>query len=229
MEMIRSQIDRPDFVLLTGDLSQDGSTASYEALSTMLTPLETPLYWLPGNHDSLETMLVALDQKPFHQDKDFQRGNWRFLLLNSQIPGQVPGHLSAAVLDRLAEALAQQPDVPTTIAFHHPPLTLATTWLNQSALQNPDELFAILDRFPQVKLVLFGHIHQAIARERKGVTYLGTPSTCIQFATQGNNFALDEGQHPGFRELLLYPDGTWQTTVHRVNVHLTPDLTSTGY
>lgn len=229
VEYIQSQVDRPDCILLTGDLSQDGSTASYELLRTILEPLGLPLYWLPGNHDCWENMARSLTGFPFQAEKEIQLGGWRFLLLNSQIPGEVPGRLSEATLERLHQQLSQHPETPTTIAFHHPPIPLKTDWLNQSALQNPDDLFQVIDPFPQVKLVLFGHIHQAFERQRQEVTYLGTPSTCIQFSTKGKNFALDPDRHPGFRSLQFYPDGTWSSQVHRVNINLTPDWSATGY
>jgi len=35
---------QPDLLLLTGDLSQDGTPASYELLQNLLSPLETPTY-----------------------------------------------------------------------------------------------------------------------------------------------------------------------------------------
>ncbi len=219
---------RPDLILLTGDLSQDGSAESYDQLSRLLAPLKLPIYWLPGNHDCVETMTRSLSAPIFQSEKRFSDQGWQFILLNSQIPGEVPGRLSAATLKELTQHL-EQTDEPTAIAFHHPPVQLQAAWLDNSALQNPDDLFAVIDRFPQVKLVLFGHIHQEISQERHGVTYLSCPSTCIQFVQGSDTFALDVEQDPGFRELELFADGTWKSQVHRVNVHLQPNLGSTGY
>jgi Icc protein len=83
-------------------------------------------------------------------------------------------------------------------------------------LQNREALFAILDRHPQVKLVVFGHIHQAFDRSRRGVRYLGAPSTCVQFSPNSDEFAIDAEAQPGFRLLTLYPDGNYETSVQRV-------------
>lgn len=41
----------PDLLLLTGDLSQDGSAASYARLRAHLQTLPIDTYWLAGNHD----------------------------------------------------------------------------------------------------------------------------------------------------------------------------------
>ncbi len=228
VDRIADLAPRPDWMVMTGDLSQDGSAASYEQLSALLAPLGLPIYWLPGNHDCLATMTRSLSGPWFYPDKTFEHQGWQFILLNSQIPGEVCGRLSASVLDNLARQL-ERVTQPTTIAFHHPPVSLKAEWLDRSALQNPADFFAVIDRFPQVKLVLFGHIHQEIRQERQGVTYLSCPSTCIQFAHDSDTFALDVEHDPGFRELELFADGTWTSQVHRVDVALQPDLKSTGY
>ena len=219
----------PDFIVLTGDLSQDGRAGSYAHLSTLLEPLGLPIYWLPGNHDCVDTMTRSLQPPIFTPDKLFQHQGWQFILLNSQIPGDVPGRLSAEVLDTLTHQLETGPKQPTVLALHHPPVTLQAAWLDSSALENPTELFEVLDRFSHVKLVLFGHIHQEISVVRQGITYLSCPSTCIQFDRHSDTFALDVDRNPGFRELELWSDGTWTSQVHRVDVELKPDLSSTGY
>ena len=229
LDRILSQPQLPDFIILTGDLSQDGRAESYAHLSALLEPFGLPIYWIPGNHDCIETMTRSLKAPIFRPDKLFERQGWQFILLNSQILGEVPGRLSVQVLDSLTEQLETGPKQPTTIALHHPPITLQSAWLDSSALENPDELFAVLDRFSHVKLVLFGHIHQEISIVRRGVTYLSCPSTCIQFDRRSNTFALDVEHNPGFRELELWSDGTWTSQVHRVDVELKPGLSSTGY
>jgi 3',5'-cyclic-AMP phosphodiesterase len=174
-------------------------------------------------------MEQSLTVLPFMADKSFGQDAWRFLLLNSQIPGEVPGHLSSATLDWLQLELAAYPNQPTTIAFHHPPLSINTEWLDSSALQNPDDLFQVLDRHPQVKLVLFGHIHQEVEQVRSGITYLGCPSTCFQFARDHQTFTLDVDRYPGFRILDLAADGSWSSEVRRVDCHMTAIATPKGY
>jgi 3',5'-cyclic-AMP phosphodiesterase len=218
----------PDLFLLTGDLSQDGTVASYHRLQALLSPIGVPIYWLPGNHDCVEVMERSLRHPLFMPDKSFQIGGWKFLLLNSQDPGCVHGLLSDQTLTWLEQELEQAGGVPTLVSMHHPPFGVDSDWLDGSNLQNADELFAILDRYPQVQLVVFGHIHQAFQRQRYGVTYLGTPSTCIQFAPHSHDFALGE-EAPGFRLLHLYEDGRWETQVQRFQFSALLDLAATGY
>lgn len=206
---------QPDLLLLTGDLSQDGTPRSYEHLQNLLSPLQTPTYWLPGNHDCISAMQQVLNRAPISPRKAFQQKGWNFLLVNSSVPGCVHGQLSPKTLDWLDFQLNFLGNYPTVVALHHPPFYVNSDWLDTSTLQNPEELFAVLDCNPQVKIVLFGHIHQEFYCQRQGVHYLGTPSTSIQFEPESSNFSLDH-EEPGFRLLSFYPDGSWETQIERV-------------
>ncbi|NJO72176.1 MAG: hypothetical protein HC825_11905 [Oscillatoriales cyanobacterium RM1_1_9] len=94
--------------------------------------------------------------------------------------------------------------------------------MDRIKLQNPEALLACLDDHPQVKLVVFGHIHQGFQTSHNGVTYLGCPSTCVQFQPLAAEFTLDQMATPGFRVLTLYPDGTFDTQVGRTTYPLPP-------
>jgi Icc protein len=219
LEEVRALARQPDLILLTGDLSQDETKASYQCLWDCIAPFQIPSYWIPGNHDIFSTMQLVLKQSPFSGEKCFQQGGWNFVLLNSVLPGCVDGELSSESLDGLEEALREHSDQPTLVALHHPPAEIGSEWMDEISLRNPADLYAVLDRHPQVKLVLFGHIHQAFSGQRHGVEYLGAPSTCIQFKPLSRELAVDEVQ-PGFRLLQLYPDGNYTTMIKRVT-HIT--------
>ncbi|UBF23971.1 3',5'-cyclic-AMP phosphodiesterase [Kovacikia minuta CCNUW1] len=218
----------PDLIVLTGDLSQDGKPESYKLLRSLLKPLGIPVYWLPGNHDYLPAMEPILDGSVISSQKSFCVRGWCFLLLNSQVPGHVHGCLKQESLKWLDHQLTAMRDYPTLVGLHHPPFLVGSNWLDGSTLQNSSDLFSVLDRHPQVRLVVFGHIHQEYSHQRQGVQYLGTPSTCIQFEPHSSDFALDQ-ERPGFRLLHLYPDGTWWTAVERTNYVHELDLVTRGY
>lgn len=234
IERLLSLQPQPDLLLLTGDLSQDGTPESYERVQKLLSPLKMPTYWIPGNHDCISVMQQVLNRAPFSPRKAFNRGNWKFLLINSAAPECVHGHLSPQTLTWLDFHLAllsfgsDSVLNPTVVALHHPPFCVNSDWLDTSTLQNPQQLFAVLDRHPQVKMVLFGHIHQEFNYQRHGVHYLGTPSTSIQFKPQSLDFSLDY-EAPGFRLLNLYPDGTWETWIERVGQVHKSNMTAKGY
>ncbi|HYW19219.1 MAG TPA: 3',5'-cyclic-AMP phosphodiesterase [Nodularia sp. (in: cyanobacteria)] len=212
LKQLRSEVD---LLLLTGDLSGDGKPDSYDNLQTLLNPLQIPAYWIPGNHDCAIAMEDILNMGMISRRKSFHRGGWNFILLDSSVPGCLHGYLCGKTLDWLESELKTLGDYPTLVALHHPPFPVNSAWLDSSTLQNPQEFFAVLDRHPQVRLVLFGHIHQEFQRQRRQVNYLSTPSTGLQFRSKSATLMIDQ-KYPGFRLLKLYPNGMWETAVERV-------------
>jgi 3',5'-cyclic-AMP phosphodiesterase len=229
LQQLDSHTRHPDLILLTGDLSQDETEASYQKIVEHLIPLGIPTYWLPGNHDHVPTMQRVLAQPPVYADKSIYKGGWQFLLLNTHVPGQVYGALSSDSLACLEMQLSTIPlHQPTLISMHHPPFWVGSPWLDQSGLHNTDAFFKVIDQYPQVQLVLVGHVHQEFQCIRNEVTYLSTPSTCIQFMPKSPDFALDTND-PGFRLLWLHPDGTFETEVERIGFYQKLNLNAQGY
>lgn len=205
----------PACVLFTGDASQDNSLASYRRLEKQLASLGVPQYWIPGNHDELAAMHAAVGRDNACFRNSIALGDWRILQLNSSVPGQVHGRLAETMLDWLRDAFRSATEAHLLVTLHHNPVPVAATWLQKHALQNPQDLFDLLDVEPRVRAVLFGHIHHELSTTRKGVNYLGSPSTCVQFHPSSHDFALD-ALNPGYRWLDLHADGTLETGINRV-------------
>jgi 3',5'-cyclic-AMP phosphodiesterase len=228
LEQIRDLERQPDLLMLTGDVSQNGTSESYIILRDLLRPLGIPTCWLPGNHDNPEAMQKLLSQSPFIPEKSLHLGDWQLILLDSSQPECVHGYLSPSQLDWLVQELRRSPNTPTLIAVHHPPFKIGSRWMDEIGLKNAEELLDICDRHPQIQLALFGHIHQEFRQDWNGVAYLGTPSTCIQFKPNTPNFTLDE-LAPGFRLVTLNADGTWATQIKHIEYSCELDLAAAGY
>jgi len=221
IERVKGLPRKPDILLLTGDLSQDETPASYERLRDAVNALQIPTYWIPGNHDVLDVMQPVLKGGMFLSERGFQAGGWNVVLLDSVVPRQTAGELSAAELAFLDRQLRAFSHLPGLVALHHPPCLIDSTWMDEIGLQNADALYEVLEQHPQVKIVLFGHIHQAFDSDRQGIRYLGTPSACIQFKPRSATFAVDETL-PGLRLLELFPDHHFKTQIERVSPTSTP-------
>ncbi|HEY3486882.1 MAG TPA: phosphodiesterase, partial [Gammaproteobacteria bacterium] len=167
-------------LVLTGDLSQDESVESYTRLCSLVSQFKVPVYALPGNHDNLQNMRVAFGDK-IEINQSIVLEPWKIHLLNSTVPGETAGMLGASELDRLQQQLRLHSDAPSLIALHHHPVIIGSDWMDRLGLRNADALLSILHCHQQVKAVLFGHIHQAFHHRQGSITYLGTPSTCVQF------------------------------------------------
>ncbi len=216
LQSLSEQPWQADLVLLTGDLSQDESLPAYQRLAQQITTLKTPAYWLPGNHDDFQNMLTGLISPNLHADKSIIQQNWQLILLNSQIPSKVPGLLAQNELQFLASCLQKHPQHHALVCFHHPPITIGCGWLDPLGLQNAAEFFAVIDRYPQVKGILNGHIHQQFESHYKNIPIYTTPSTCIQFKPKTKYFELDIIP-PGYRYLDLQQDGSIKTEVLRAD------------
>jgi len=229
MELIRKKEKVIAGVLLTGDASQDNSADSYRRLHATLATLGARQHWIPGNHDELKAMQRALDAGNRCFDKALRFGNWLVLMLSSNVVGAVHGFLKKAELEYLDEQLKNTDAEHVLVCLHHNPVPVRAAWLQHHALKNPEALFAVLDRYPAVRAVLFGHIHHELKRQRNGVTYYGSPSTCIQFHPTSEDFAL-EHRNPGYRWLELHSDGQLKTGVFRVtNKRYAVDFSGIGY
>lgn len=218
-----------DRVLLTGDLVHDESRDGYEYLERRLVELGAPCSSLPGNHDAPGIMAGTLDGGLISVAPSLRCGAWNLIFLNSTLPGSDGGHLDGVQLNLLETALSAHPRSPALICLHHQPVPIGSHWLDTMALDNPQAFFAVVDRHPQVRGILWGHVHQEYTARRKGVLLMASPSTCVQFLPTSNAFALD-ALTPGFRWLELSPDGHIATGVQRIAAYPDPlDLSSVGY
>ena len=119
---------RPDAVLITGDLTNDGDAAVWGELMEVLRRLEAPIWPLPGNHDDRELMRAAcagLGLFPKAGPLRFaaKLGPLCLIGLDSLIPGDPAGRLGPEQLAWLDARLAEAPEQATLVALHHPPST----------------------------------------------------------------------------------------------------------
>lgn len=202
-------------ILLTGDLVHDGSPAGYQALQQALGRFDMPCYFVPGNHDIPQVMNTKLKGGCMVADKSFVLGNWKCILLDTFALDQVGGRLQEADLAFLRTHLQDSKECHVLIAMHHPPVAVGCAWLDNIALLNANDFFSSTAGHSQIRVVVFGHVHQETVQSRDGFQLLGTPSTCTQFKPGQTDFALDEPV-PGYRVLHLYADGSFNSEVIRV-------------
>lgn len=183
-DRLRSVLDylrafsRPvDVVLVTGDLADHGLAAEYAEVAAELA-LDVPVLMLPGNHDVSAPLRAGLpvespgEGHPVHQVRDV--GEARFVLLDTSVPGEDHGLLSAASLDWLAAVLAEPVDGPLFVAFHHPPNELQHPVMDQWILQDAEPFAAVLRGKP-VTAILTGHVHNGVATTFAGHPLLVAP------------------------------------------------------
>jgi Icc protein len=228
----RESFSHADAIILGGDMSQDESEASYQHLSELMYPWQqTPFMLTPGNHANMEglqkTLIPSLAEISAYYEH-LHCKNWHIIALNSHAPGKVAGLLADPELERLDQLLGDARGEHALLALHHPPVSVGSRWMDQISLANTDAFWTVVDKHPQVKAVLCGHIHQELDIMHGRVRVLGTPSTCIQFKPNSDRFRLD-GLSPGYRWLDLLDSGRIDTGVERVAGFIPPDLNDNAF
>lgn len=206
-----------DAVIVTGDLSNDATADSYRLLHGLLAELKVPTFCLPGNHDDVNTMRAELDGETIISSERALLGEWQLIMIDSSEPGETAGHISDRQLFSIEKHLQHYTDRPVLIGMHHPPVTLQSKWLDAVGLREPERLLQMLERYRQVKALIFGHAHQVYSGQYAHIKIYGTPSTCRQFKPHSDEFALDS-ETPGYRILNLQADGTLNTSLKRITV-----------
>lgn len=218
-----------DLILLTGDLAQDPCPESYGRILSSLKAYEVPCICLPGNHDDYELMQQILNTDRINCRKQVFLDNWHLICLNSQIPGEAGGRLSKTELAFLESCLTENPDRYALIAVHHHFLETKSPWMDTMIIENSRELLAIVSKYPQVKVMITGHIHQIMDIKTAAFRVLGVPSTCFQFSPRTTEFSVSDTA-PGYRLIELYADGRVESEVVRLPGPLTELQVSThGY
>jgi Icc protein len=217
----------PAFAVLGGDLASPDIrhrertltaaeyAPSYARLKEILGGLPCPSHYLMGNHDNREAFNRGLrpevkpDTPAYYA---FDHGGVHFVALDSHEPGHADGVLDAAQLAWLERDLSAHRQVPTIGFVHHHPWPLGQEWMDTMRLRNGDELMATLERHPQVRCLIGGHVHSEQTIQRGGLTFVTTPSTCIQLSkVSAGGHAFDPGP-PGFR-VVDVEDGRLSTFV----------------
>jgi 3',5'-cyclic-AMP phosphodiesterase len=190
-----------DLVLLTGDIADDGSDGGCRAAAALVAAVGAPVFAIPGNHDTHGAF-----QESFRSESEVELEGWRILGVDSVIPGEVDGAVSAVELFTRLDALDPR---PTVVAVHHPPWSPSRHhWFR---LDNGDDLVAGLLARPQVRAVVSGHLHQPFEERRDGLALLGAPSTLYGIRHVDQTFEPDQSIAIGARVLDLQPGGDVRT------------------
>ena len=211
---------RPAFAVVSGDLVspdlQDTTRAwrseeyepSYRLLRRLLLALPCPVHLTLGNHDDRTAFhRVFEDGKP--DDRAwyyaFDHQSWRFVVLETLLPGSSAGRLDPEQLAWLRADLAAHRDRPTLVFLHHPPWPVGLDWIDAIRLENGEELEAAIRAEPAVRWIVSGHVHVDAVVQRRGLTLITTPSTGVQLSRVSQTPKVLPGP-PAFRVIEIEGD-----------------------
>jgi 3',5'-cyclic-AMP phosphodiesterase len=203
VEAIRSLPNRVDAVLVSGDLTHDGGAPEFRLAREVLRRLDAPLHVLPGNHDDRGLLREAFDlpgagDEPVNYSVDV--GDLRLVAFDSNVPGQDPGRYGSQQLRWLDSELRAQPERPTLLAMHHPPLATAVREWDGINLEpgQRETLAEVVARHPQLRAIVGGHLHRIAASSLAGCPVISAPSTYLQAQPDFHTEGVEFGGSPGF-------------------------------
>ena len=189
----------PDLVLLTGDLTDDGSVEALSRLRDVVARFSAPVLAVAGNHDTVDNVHAV-----FGAPTMAEVGAWRVLAVETVIPGHEHGAVDVADLARRLDAVD---DRPTVIALHHPPRSTSThPWFR---LIGADELLVELKRRPNVRAIASGHLHEAFRLHDGDLELCGAPSSYYAIEHHGDTYQLVSEGIVGTQVLTLGDDGSF--------------------
>jgi 3',5'-cyclic-AMP phosphodiesterase len=215
VEAIGRLPQRPDAVVITGDLTDFGRAAEYDHLRALLEPLTMPVYLLPGNHDDRQQLRTSFPEHHYLGSEGFVQysvpiGDLQLIALDTVVPQASEGSLCAERLGWLAAELEAQRLRPVVVAMHHPPFQSLIGHMDEiGLLSGAAELEALLSRYPNVQRVICGHLHRSIQVSFAGTVAVTVPSpahqVCLDLSPQAaSTWTLEP---PGFGIHSLPPSG----------------------
>ena len=210
---------RPQQILLTGDLSEDGSEGSYRRLRHYLDEMGAPVCALPGNHDVDEVMQRHFPAGPWNGPKLLTAGGqWALVLMRSSRAGRIDGEISEQDLDVLDGMLVDaRPEAGlqgVVVALHHQPVPVNAPWIDRYGLAKSEAFLALIERRPAVRAVVWGHVHQPFQARLGGAQLLACPSTAVNSLPETPKFHHDPAG-PAGRWFKLHADGEMETGLLR--------------
>ncbi len=171
------------FLVITGDLSDDGSIASYKKLHNIIQDSNLDTYLILGNHDKRDNFRAYFPEfftDGFVQyDKKFD--NKVFLFLDTLVESYPYGTLCDKRMEWLSDRLKEYKDREIYLFMHHHPIDSGLYEMDNIAnFKTSDEFWKLLEGYQNVRHIAFGHLHRIFHGIKNGVSFHSTRSSTFQ-------------------------------------------------
>ena len=182
-------------VVVTGDVSDDGSIESYLSAHEKLIKLNVPVLVIPGNHDLRNPM-----REVFNEHVEFSthssQFDWVFkyeetviIGLDSLVEGENFGFLEKTSLEFLSNQLSIHNGSDIVLLIHHPPIKTGIYFMDKIGLTNSSDLAECLKVTNHPVRILCGHVH-GVYHGLLGIhPVVSAPSVCSAFEFNRKKFA----------------------------------------
>ena len=208
---------KPDFVLHTGDVAYDPDEQAYAAARDVLSGIDAPVYYLPGNHDDagmLQRVLLGRNDvlSPFDYQLEINGVQVVCIDSNREAPPW-QGSVSDEQLTWLAERCSADDPRPLIVALHHPVLQMGAPFWDERMCMANGEAFhrVLLPAQKRLRGVFSGHVHQNTDITRDGITYYTAKSSWNQLHNypEQAEAEYDRFANPGFSVVMVTREQTY--------------------
>lgn len=167
---ILPEIGPVDMIIVTGDLTDFGTSDEYSLFRELIEELNIPYRAIPGNHDDKSVMQKCFADAdwmpktgPINWQIDFE--DLKVIGLDTSIIGKAHGNLETDSLNFLRSSLNSAKEKPVIVASHHPPIITGIEKMDIQNLRDSDELKEILSTYQGELKLICGHIHRNIVTQ----------------------------------------------------------------
>ena len=205
--------ESPDFVVSSGDISNDGTKKSYVTYQKEIELFKKPVFTILGNHDNHNNFQTVFGTKIPTVEKITLSETWLMIAIDSTAINKESGHITKQQLLSLRKLIESNKNKSLLICLHHQPIKMGF-WIDEVGLENADQFIALIANQSNIKAVLWGHVHHESESKLRSIKMLSTPSTCYQFL---ENAEKPDTNKPGYRKINLFESGKLETKVVRID------------
>lgn len=181
---ISAMKQQPDLLIVTGDMAEPGQGWAYAMVRDFLNSMPFPHAFTFGNHDRREGFKSVFGDDKFNDGflqyvvEDYPV---RIIMIDTLTEGRHGGTFCERRAQWLDDRLAEQPDRPTLLALHHPPIETGIPWMSaRSSAAWVKRITNVVKRYDNVVHVIAGHTHRPIFKRFAGTTLSVCPAICPQ-------------------------------------------------
>ena len=150
---------KPELVVVTGDLTENGFKNEYEEAKRFLDQISTDKMIVPGNHDTKYTGYLIF-QELFGSPVSFTvKKELALFCANTARPDKDEGRFGLDQMDALTKHVSNLKDKVKAVAMHHHPIPIPDTGLERATIEDAGDVLKVLANL-NVNLVLCGHRHR---------------------------------------------------------------------
>jgi len=204
-------------LVISGDISDDETSESYSNLLELTDQIDTKIYLMPGNHDSIKEIKKCASIGRVKSELYFVDDNWIYFMFNTKKDNSPNGLLKQDEIDIFTDMLRKNEDKYFMIFLHHHPVEIGSPTMDKMIIENANILLDLIRKNKSIRGVSWGHIHNVFETNINNAKLFSTPSTCYQSKPRSETFTIDKKEKPGYRIIHFSSSGNLETKVVRMS------------